>query len=376
MLATAVAYSGTYAATHQAAAPKEPALVAPDPQIGSAEHEGGQQAEGARTAIYTNEPQDGYVVSFFDGHGGVAGVPMTEEQRHALIKEATRRGMSEEQAYALAYGPNQASATVEREGEIEEGADEETGQEATLKETAAAPGARLAKKTDGDEAPVSHETYRILAPLENEIDSAHEEGADEGDDDALHHALELLPEGVRDVIQNVLPFQSFMRELAGPGFEPVVDIDHDPEAGTVSLTAASRLSPHVEVTAQVVAPVSDADSESASASEPIVTVTVTNPVTNEVLAESEPAACEGVTDVPRVAIGEVVETVIAASDSAPQGEGHKAVSEVQEAANTPAETASSASDTALGELPRSAAEGSVTGASLPSQEAGDEGPKR
>jgi hypothetical protein len=53
---------------------------------------------------YAEAPKSGYVPTYFDGGGGIAGVPLTEEQRKALIAEARRRGMPIEEAYALAYG--------------------------------------------------------------------------------------------------------------------------------------------------------------------------------------------------------------------------------------------------------------------------------
>jgi hypothetical protein len=54
--------------------------------------------------VYRSKPEEGYVPTYFDGRGGIAGVPLTDEQRQAVMKEAIRRGLSKEDARALAYG--------------------------------------------------------------------------------------------------------------------------------------------------------------------------------------------------------------------------------------------------------------------------------
>jgi hypothetical protein len=53
---------------------------------------------------YTHTPDPGYQPTYLDGGGGIAGVPLTDEQRKALIAEARRRGLPVTEAYALAYG--------------------------------------------------------------------------------------------------------------------------------------------------------------------------------------------------------------------------------------------------------------------------------
>jgi hypothetical protein len=55
---------------------------------------------------FQDTPKPGYYPTYLDGGGGIAGVPLTAEQRRALIREAWRRGLSIEDAYALAYGDN------------------------------------------------------------------------------------------------------------------------------------------------------------------------------------------------------------------------------------------------------------------------------
>ncbi|MGW6773051.1 hypothetical protein ACWGBX_21865 [Streptomyces sp. NPDC055037] len=69
------------------------------------------------------------------------------------------------------------------------------------------------------------------------------------------------------------------------------------------------MSDDLTVTAHVVAPPSDDE----HTPDPTVTVTVTDSQTGEVLSKSEPQVAESLEDVPRVAIGEVVDAVISAS---------------------------------------------------------------
>ncbi|MEU2111482.1 hypothetical protein [Streptomyces sp. NPDC019507] len=97
--------AGGYAITAQghdarAARPASPGLERPD------------------NAAYTTDAAPGYRPTWFDGAGGIAGVSFTDEQRKALIHEAERRGMSVQDAYALAYG-DQAKITIHLDGTVD-----------------------------------------------------------------------------------------------------------------------------------------------------------------------------------------------------------------------------------------------------------------
>ncbi|MFD9424650.1 MULTISPECIES: hypothetical protein [unclassified Streptomyces] len=67
--------------------------------------------------IYTDDPAKAERTTVFDGAGGVAGVPFTDEQRKAIVKESMRRGLSEADAYALAYGDD-AKVQIHEDGTV------------------------------------------------------------------------------------------------------------------------------------------------------------------------------------------------------------------------------------------------------------------
>ncbi|MFJ4824979.1 hypothetical protein ACIP5L_17055 [Streptomyces bacillaris] len=74
------------------------------------------------------------------------------------------------------------------------------------------------------------------------------------------------------------------------------------------MTAESQNAEGAKVTAETVVPVT-VDEAAEPEAAPGVTVPMTDPTTDEVLAVSAPLAREGPHDITRVAIGEVVETV-------------------------------------------------------------------
>ncbi len=67
---------------------------------------------------YREAPADGYQPTYLDGGGGIAGVPLTDKQRKALIAEARRRGLSVTEAYALAYGDG-VRLRIARDGKVQ-----------------------------------------------------------------------------------------------------------------------------------------------------------------------------------------------------------------------------------------------------------------
>lgn len=308
MLASAVAFTGTFAmqrpTEHESA--RGPARTAPD----TAPHE----AEPVHREVLAEDPGEGRVPTFFDGHGGIAGVELTEEQREAVMKEAVRRGMTREQAHDLAYGEDDSAEAA--------------------KPKPASPRVTPPKKSDGGESHVlaSGPMYREVAPVEKgEIedrakkrDSAPREregsqakgkhaaqsGSGEGKRKLTDQLDAVIPDPVEELVGDLLPFRLWMAHVAEPGTEPSWDVEHDPGEGTVTVTAESQMTDNMTVTVEVTAPVE----QTPEAPPSTVAVTVTDPQTDTVTVATETETVEGHDDIPRVAIGEVVEAVVSATE--------------------------------------------------------------
>ncbi|MEW1616205.1 MULTISPECIES: hypothetical protein [unclassified Streptomyces] len=91
-----------------------------------------------------------------------------------------------------------------------------------------------------------------------------------------------------------------MAQISEPGTEPSWTVEHDEEVGTVTVTAESQMTDRAKATAEVVVPVA-ADGAAELEAAPVVTVTVTDPRTDEVLVESVPEVAETAEDVTRMA---------------------------------------------------------------------------
>lgn len=112
LLASAAVYSGGIGLlqhNQEPAADKGTAKAAPDVEP---DMQPGRDPEAGD--VYRRDPKEGYVPTYFDGRGGIAGIPLTEEQRQAVVKEALRRGVSAEDAHALAYGEADESALIDK----------------------------------------------------------------------------------------------------------------------------------------------------------------------------------------------------------------------------------------------------------------------
>ncbi|GGU77493.1 hypothetical protein GCM10010211_49270 [Streptomyces albospinus] len=314
MLASAVAFSGTLAM--QESSVNESARRATRSMPDSTPHE----AEPVDNDVLAETPDEGRVPTFFDGHGGVAGVELTEEQRKAVIKEALHRGMTKEQAHDLAYGSDESS-----EPDRPKPQQPPVGPPATL---------------DGKEAHVlaSGPLYRQVAPAEEQDAKNAEKNRKKGEQhpsgkdgaggkssatsgkgkDKENRKLTdeldaFIPDQVEKVIGDLLPFRLWMAQVADPSTKPTWDVVHEPEEGTVTVTAESQMADNMTVTVEVTAPVE----QTPDALPATVAVTVTDPQTDTVTAVTEIETVEGHDNIPRVAIGEVVEAVISArSDDA------------------------------------------------------------
>ncbi|MER7787388.1 hypothetical protein [Streptomyces sp. NPDC097640] len=307
LLASVIAYTGTLSlsqTSHAPTAKSRPATAAPD-------------VDPERGDVYRSEPETGYVPTYFDGRGGIAGVPLTEEQRQAIMKEAIRRGLSKEDAHALAYGEN----------------DEFTKPAQPVKPDA------VEKGGGGTEILASGPLYREVAPSEERkpadsdrqagrnAPSVREHHGKKSEDPAQDTGKEgeepkgtlgklgdtvreAVPDPVEDLVDTLMPFRSYMVVISQPGTVPTFDVSEPDVEGVVTVTAESQVTDTMTVTVEVTAPV-----EATPDAPPcVVSVTVTDPQTDEVMVPTDTETVDSAGEVPRVAIGEVVEAVVSAAE--------------------------------------------------------------
>ncbi|PPT14775.1 hypothetical protein [Streptomyces cinnamoneus] len=286
--------------------------------------------------VYKDAPQRGYVPTYFDGHGGIAGVPLTEEQRKAIIAEAERRGMSEPDAKALAYGEPEHAPQAPPPGtsllvavkplyrEVAPG-ETTTTTAADSGPTAPAPPAVPQSKTTapapltatppgGKNEPKKDEpTKSQVAPTPR---SAPEE--------AKQMLKDIVPDPVEDLLHHMTHLRSFMRGVSVPGYAPTVEVTA-PDDSTGAVTMTTRVADDMAVSVTVTTSVDEADEPQPCT----ISVTVTDPETGEVTVATEEKTVDTPQEVSHAAISEVVDAVVAASqvpDEAPGQSG--ATSEV------------------------------------------------
>lgn len=333
LLASAAVYSGGIGLlqhNQEPAADKGTAKAAPDVEP---DMQPGRDPEAGD--VYRRDPKEGYVPTYFDGRGGIAGIPLTEEQRQAVVKEALRRGVSAEDAHALAYGEADESALIDKP----EVKPPTTGGDYTI--LAAGPIYREvapAETPAGDDyaADPGAASSRPAAP-NGTPQSSGGEGKAKGKEKAKGESAKpkklgmkesfkrsaeaVIPdpieEPVEDFLGRISPFRSYMFAISAPGTEPTFTVG-EPEDGMVTVTAESQVTDNMTVTVDVTAPVEDHPEAPPST----VSVTVTDPQTDEVTVATETETVDGGhEDIPRVAIGEVVEAVVtAATDDSAQPE--------------------------------------------------------
>jgi hypothetical protein len=110
-------------------------------------------------------------------------------------------------------------------------------------------------------------------------------------------------------VDTLTPFRSYMVAISQPGTEPTFDVTEPDSEGMVTVTAEAQVTESMTVTVEVTAPVQPAP----DAPPCTVAVTVTDPQTDEVMVPTDTETVDATGDVPRVAIGEVVEAVISAT---------------------------------------------------------------
>ncbi|MGP3686284.1 hypothetical protein ACTVZO_16515 [Streptomyces sp. IBSNAI002] len=291
-------------------------------------------------------PEAGYYPTYLDGGGGIAGVPLTEEQRKAVIREAQRRGLSAADAYALAYGdgavihvhpdgtahvhtekvvvpdgPVYAKAGRAESGSVaassggaaqgvkpegaasgpENAEDEPAGTEKAksgkVKDEKAAKKEKKAGKgtqsPSGSASPVGEGYYPTTGK------SLYEEDEGAG-------LKTVLPPALEKVVDAADVFTEWLR-AASPG-EAVVSGPVQ-SASRMSLKIEAPMMADLTVTTTIEAPLS-----AEAAVQPVVSTVVTDTETGEVLAEQRPERCPNADAVSSLAIEQVVDAVTEARE--------------------------------------------------------------
>jgi hypothetical protein len=325
MVAAAVAYGGGLAVMqegHETATREgaKPGHSAPDIHP---EERGTEPVEMSREKAR----EGGYVPSFFDGRGGVAGVEFTAEQRRAIIREALSRGMDLGEARDLAYGDDRGvdddQTYVLADGDLyrhmapaetaayRTAVDQEKGTSAGAGQSKTAPPVGAGPKPKKGQG----------TPEGNGKDKAPKAEKPGGEDkkmgvlDTLGNKVkEAVPDPIEDAVEGLSPFRAFMADISQPGVDPSFEVEHldmngDKTADAVYVTATTQVSDFVTVKAEVITPIDGATEHPC-----VIAVTLTDPVTSEVLVPAEPVVVDEPGDVSQAAIGEVVDAVVGANE--------------------------------------------------------------
>jgi hypothetical protein len=301
--------------------------------------------------VFTDSKGPGYAPTYLDGGGGIAGVPLTEEQRKALIREAMRRGMATADAYALAYGDN-ATIRVNKDGTVSVHTGEvvvpngpvyvknPTNSRKPARSNAKAMGEDKKAPTGGQAAPQrGEEQSGAQEPAKGQTKR---QGATTGTDESASSSTAEEPSKKTDKApsagttsvdpyypstgENLYEDEGSLKEALPPTLEKVVDGVNDftnwlsassaktPQTFSLVGNGGNRLMMHVE------APLADdltltttvtAAMDSESSVEPEVTSVVTDTETGAVLAD-ETDTCPSEHVVDAVAIGQAVDVMLEA----------------------------------------------------------------
>ncbi|MBT2544549.1 hypothetical protein J7E99_28575 [Streptomyces sp. ISL-44] len=290
-------------------------------------------------------PEAGYYPTYLDGGGGIAGVPLTEEQRKAVIREAQRRGLSVEDAYALAYGDG-AVIHVHRDGTVHVHTEKvvvpdgpvyaKAGRAESGSVAASSGGAAQGMKPEGaapgpeDAKDEPAGTGKLKSGKVKDEKAAKEKKAGKGAQDpsggaspagegyypttgkSLYEEDEgaglktVLPPALEKVVDGADVFTEWLR-AASPG-EAVV-IGPVQSASRMSLKIEAPMMADLTVTTTIEAPLS-----AEAAVQPVVSTVVTDTETGEVLAEQRPERCPNADAVSSLAIEQVVDAVTEARE--------------------------------------------------------------
>ncbi|MEU7030011.1 hypothetical protein AB0A60_25440 [Streptomyces sp. NPDC046275] len=284
--------------------------------------------------VFASAQQPGYAPTWLDGGGGIAGVPLTEEQRKALIREAERRGLSTAEAYALAYGDNAVvhlhpDGTVHvHTGEIvvpngpvfakvspadakKVGVPNLGGASEAAKAPESGPETTAAGKPKGDAKGQEKGKERSAdsggaQPKDYYPSSGEKAYQDEGS------LREALPPVLEKVVDGVSEFSTWL-SAASAGTPQTQSLVRD-GGNHLTMTVEAPLSNDLTLRTTVTAAVGQEPGV-----EPVVTSVVTDTVTGEVLAEKA-HTCLNAHVVEAVAIGQAVDVVLEAREEAPVAE--------------------------------------------------------
>ncbi|MFI6205872.1 hypothetical protein ACIBAI_05655 [Streptomyces sp. NPDC051041] len=296
---------------------------------------------GPETETYRAHDDPGYLPTYLDGGGGIAGVPLTEEQRRALIREAMRRGMSERDAYALAYGDN---ATIHRAPDgtmhvhpekvvVPNGPVYRKAAPSELKAVVAGAGrtpvaaqgasdASQGTKTSGESSSAAGKPEKVTEAEPKAKGSAGGSAPDAGtvSDDSYYPTSgervyedesklkDALPPPLERIVDQIGVFSAWLDTTSPstPQSFGVVGAEGD----TLRMTVAAPLAHDLAVATTV-----EASLDGEPEIEPVVTSVVTDAGTGEVLAKNTDT-CPSVAAVDAVAIGQVVDVVLEARGAA------------------------------------------------------------
>ncbi|MEU5902121.1 hypothetical protein [Streptomyces venezuelae] len=337
LLATAVVFTGTMAVVedgHGQAAKRTPFAAVPDHGPTEADMPGNNVETGEEAVpskgqaqpapVFSGDERDGYVPTYFDGHGGIAGVPLTEEQCRAVVAEAMRRGMPKEAAHDLAYGAD--SETVGEDTVLADGGARQPVYRKVAPTEVDHASVDAPARSAGGGKPVN-QGRREGAGTQGRRDEERQAGDGKGQGrppekrekpsvaDVFEQELkDQIPDPIEDVLGPFNPFRAFLADLSMYGADVELEVSEpDPVTDTVTVTGSTTVSDDVAVTVEAEVPVEE--SRPGERKPCTITTTVKHPETGVVKSEST-AIVHDPDDVPRVAVNEVVDAVLEASDGA------------------------------------------------------------
>ncbi|WP_327175510.1 hypothetical protein OG599_09425 [Streptomyces sp. NBC_01335] len=285
---------------------------------------------------FTSDPGQAVQETLLDGAGGIAGVPLTEEQRNAVIREGERRGLSKGDAYALAYGDD-AKIRLQRDGTVTVDTSKvvlangpvyakvktavsnvtpEAGANAPETQTVKDSGASAAPQEDPataepsageaatDEASPMSEIVPRVGPLDRSV-PAGQADAPAAEPYYPDSGKNPYVDGLGDSLLNLLsPFTEFMDSISRDGSATV---EQTYAGGQLVVTATSQVASGLEVAVSVAA-----SGSAAEISEVQVSATVSNTLADEVLVQSVPTVVDSAEQISHAAIGEAVDAVVTA----------------------------------------------------------------
>ncbi|MGZ2360690.1 hypothetical protein LRE75_29095 [Streptomyces sp. 372A] len=294
----------------------------------STTHESGSPVAVFSGDAYTSDPAEADHDTLLDGAGGIAGVPFTEEQRKAIIREGERRGLSMGDAYALAYGDD-AKIQLKPDGTVTVDTSKVVLANGPVYATVAirpntvsnvvpeteenAPEAQTVKGSDLATGKATTDEAALMTEVVPR-DDPRDRGVPEAQGDAPASAEPYYPDsgknpyatdGAGDALLDLLsPFTEFMDSISRDGSASVERAYTDDQ---LVVTATSQVAPSLEVSVSVTALGSVA-----KMSDLQVSATVSNPVTDTVLVQTVPTAVDSTEQISHAAIGEAVDAVVTA----------------------------------------------------------------